>query len=287
MLYNNILFQCQGQTIAPPIKILADLDETFQPGMCYVILSRIVKLDQLYLKPFNEKKIYCHEAAKAEAMRIRKNSITKVKTKWDLEGSTKISLINARSLMKHSEDLENDFYLNKSDIICVTETWLTEDLVGKFQNFPNQYYLNRRSEGVAIISRYKPNNVEMFHNELSSTIVASYDKFTLINVYRFAKGGQVAKFTNQFISDVTGYIDGTVVVCGDLNLDLIDDGNNIFTKTLSNLGFEYLPTGPTHILGGQIDHVYFRCQDETISVELNKLFSTYWSDHDAVTFFIN
>ena len=103
--------------------------------MCYVILSRIVNITQLFLKPFDQKKIYCNEAAKTEVTRIKKESLTKIKTKWDTSESIKIASLNIRSLKKHSEDLENDAYLNKSDIICISETWLNENLIGKFSNF--------------------------------------------------------------------------------------------------------------------------------------------------------
>ena len=279
--------KCQGSTIPLPIKILADLNETFQAAMAYVILSRIVSASQLYLKPFQEKKIYCNEAAKAEAAKIRKKSLNKVKTKWDIEASIKVSSINVRSLVKHCDDLEKDFYLNKSDIICISETWLTEDIVERFSNFPHQYYLNKRSKGIALLSKNKPSNIEKFHNDLSSAIAASYDRFNLITVYRFAESGKVKEFTEKLLADVSNYMEQSVVICGDFNLDLINNENNVFTKTLRNVGFRHLMTSPTHILGGQIDHVYFRMKRDDISVELNKIYSVYYSDHDALTFFIN
>ena len=209
-----------------------------------------MSISQLYLKPFNQNKIYCDDNAEAEASKIKKKSLNKVKTKWDNEGSIKLSSVNVRSLLKHNEDLQKDFYINKSDIICISETWLTEDIVEKFQNFPHQYYLNKRSKGIALLSKKKPNIVEKFHNDLSSTIAASYDKFNLINVYRFAESGQVKEFKETLLSDVSRYMEQSVVICGDFNLDLINNENNMFTKTLTELGFHHLVTGPTHILGG-------------------------------------
>ena len=281
------MFQCQGQTISPPIKIMADINECFQTAMAYVILSRIVSISQLYLKPFNQKKIYCNEAAKLEAEKIKKNSLNKIVTKWDIAGSVKITSLNIRSLLKHSEDLENDFYLNKSDIICITETWLTEDLLGKFSNFPNQYYVNRKSKGVALLSKIKPRDISKISNHLSSVIVVAFENFTLVNVYRFSENTNIKEFTEQFLKDISKYMTESVVICGDLNIDLIENCNNIFTKSLTDIGFQYLDTGPTHIHGGQIDHVYFKCENQNIFVIFNKLHSIYYSDHDSVTFIIN
>ena len=74
-------FQCQGQTIKKPITIQADLNEAFQAAMCYVILSRIMCLTQLFLLTFDPNKIYCNENAKQEAENIKRRAINKKITK--------------------------------------------------------------------------------------------------------------------------------------------------------------------------------------------------------------
>ena len=118
-------------------------------------------------------------------------------------------------------------------------------------------------------------------------MVVAYEKFRLINVYRFSESDNIKEFSEQFLKDTAEYMTGSVIICGDLNIDLIGNANNVFTKSLTNMGFQYLDTGPTHIRGGQIDHVYFKCADQNISVILNKVHSVYYSDHDSVTFIIN
>ena len=44
--------KCQGMTIKPPTKLVADLDSCFSncPGMAYVMLGRIQNLNQLILR---------------------------------------------------------------------------------------------------------------------------------------------------------------------------------------------------------------------------------------------
>ena len=44
--------KCQGMTIKPPTKLVADLDSCFKrsPGMAYVMLGRIQNIDQLLLR---------------------------------------------------------------------------------------------------------------------------------------------------------------------------------------------------------------------------------------------
>ena len=110
--------------------------------MCYVILSRIVSLSQLFLFPFDETKIYCNEKAKEEAFKLKTCAINKQMELWDTEQENyiKISSLNVRSLNQHFEDLQNDQFLQKSDILCLTETWLSDDLenTGKYHS----YYIN-------------------------------------------------------------------------------------------------------------------------------------------------
>ena len=61
-----LFFQCQGVTVYKQNEILADLNETFQAAMCYVILSRIMSIQQFVLLPFDQAKMYCNENAKME-----------------------------------------------------------------------------------------------------------------------------------------------------------------------------------------------------------------------------
>jgi hypothetical protein len=72
--------------------------------MCYVILSRITCLSQLYLLDFDPKKIYCNENAKKEAKSIKERALNKKITEWDLmkEDTIRVTTLNVRSLQKHS-----------------------------------------------------------------------------------------------------------------------------------------------------------------------------------------
>ena len=89
--------------------------------MAYVILSRITGAYQLFLKEFDQKKIYCSAVAKAEAKRLRARSINHQMTEWDVEkeGAVRLCTINARSLHQHYQDLNKDEFIHKSDILCI------------------------------------------------------------------------------------------------------------------------------------------------------------------------
>ena len=249
--------------------------------MCYVILSRIVSLSQLFLFPFDETKIYCNEKAKEEAFKLKSCAINRQKTLWDSEqqNTIKISSLNVRSLNQHFEDLQNDHFLQKSDIICLTETWLSEDLknTGKYHS----YFINSGSKGVALFSVIEPVTVEKLSSDLASIIVASYQSFDLILVYRFSENSNIYEFTEQIVNILN--LSKTVIICGDINVNIDKLPQNKFSKSLFNLGFVQLVNSPTNILGGIIDHVYFYSKNMS-TCSLYKIYPVYYSDHDALSF---
>ena len=251
--------------------------------MCYVILSRIVSLSQLFLFPFDESKIYCNEKAKEEAFKLKSRAINRQKTQWDTEQDNviKISSLNIRSLNQHFDDLKNDHFLQKSDIICLTETWLSDDLenTGKYHS----YFINSGSKGVALFTVIKPETVEKLSSDVASIIIASYASFDLILVYRFSENSNVFKFTEEIVKLVN--LTKTVIVCGDININLTQFPQNKFSNALFNLGFLQLVNSPTHIQGGIIDHVYFYSPNMSIC-SLYKIYPVYYSDHDALSFYL-
>ena len=212
-------------------------------------------IQQLFLLPFDESKIYCNESAKLEAEKLKEKALNRCPSRWDKDepNVSKISSLNIRSLHKHFKDFQNDAVLQKSDIICIYETWLVEDL--ELFNDYHKFYINSKSKGVALFSRMKPDNVETYEFTMASIIVASYELYDIISVYKFAEIHQIEEFTLNIVDKLN--LSKTVVICGDINLDLIKYPSNKFTNNLKNLGFIQLVNTSTHILGGIIDHVYF------------------------------
>ena len=264
--------------------MFADLNETFGAAMCYVILSRIMCLEQLLLAKFNPAKIYCNEDAKAEALRIKDRALNKRCSEWDQNKSNhfRISTLNVRSLQKHFRDLKDDYFLQQSDIICVNETWLVADPDFSLEGF-HSHYLNMKSKGVALYSRVSPENVEQLHNAAMSMIIARYTMFDVLSVYRFSDSSNIQEATNQ----IKRFIDftRTVIVLGDFNIDLLKQPDNLLSQSLKSLGFKQLVLQATHISGSLIDHVYAFLPNGEHCEEI-KIHPLYYSDHDAVCFIL-
>jgi exonuclease III len=272
--------QSQGQTISQPNSVFTDLNESFQAAMSYVILSRITNIKQLYLAEFDPKKIYCSSVAKKEAERLRARAINLKKTDWDLQlsscGVIKLSSVNCRSFQQHHVDLQKDNFIMNSDIIAIQETWLESNLKDSIPQF-YEYYLHAGSKGIALLTKVRPINVEKLITEHCSIIKASFSQFDVINVYRFSKDTEIKLFTE----DILPFLDQTKtqVIVGDMNINLMQNPRNIFTKSLELRGFQHIVDRPTHVLGGLIDHVYFCSPKTDHSCTLYKYHTVFWSDH--------
>ena len=112
---------------------------------------------------------------------------------------------------------------------------------------------------------------------------AKFRSFTIIHVYRFNNNFSIESFRETILENVD--LGKTTIICGDFNLDLKVYPNNNFSKALHEIGFSQIVTEPTHIQGGLIDHVYFYSPSKSRCM-LNKIHPLYYSDHDAVTFFL-
>jgi hypothetical protein len=280
-----MIFQCQGATICKPEKILADLNETFQAAMCYVILSRIMCINQLMLLDFDQSKIYCNELAKQEAVQLRERAINRLNTEWNTPSQQviKISTLNIRSLRKHAADLKNDDFLGHSDIITLTETWLDSDPSEQFGKY-STFCINKGSKGIAVLSSLIPISVKKCEDREATILVTKYEQFNLISVYRPPDYHNIEEFTN----DIQNCLDfsKSMIICGDFNYNLLKQPRNQFSTRLEKIGFQQIVTDSTHIKGGLLDHVYF-FSPNSMTCKLFKIHPVYYSDHDAVTFILH
>ena len=118
----------QGKTF-PKIVFSFDLlkQRSFNNGQVYVALSRVTSLNGLYLTGnFDKKHIRFDQRASDEYDYMRDNSYLKpIEVIDDIdENSLTFTLLNTRSLSKHSIDIKHDKSIMNSDIIFFTETQL-------------------------------------------------------------------------------------------------------------------------------------------------------------------
>ena len=251
----------------------------------HVMLSRICQPDQLFImEELAEENITVSADVAAECRRMDQVSFNANPDRWnnlDIEG-LRVSSLNVRSLRKHLTDLWLDPVLQKSDIVCVQETWLeeheSEDDRYIPEGFKGLFCCQGRGKGIAIFVRS-----DIFGSNSSGTSLAKPNlqmmklitpTLDIINVYRSKP---------EPLSEVRRYLESVVeprkptVVLGDFNFCYMKE-KNCLTEWLE--GFQVVFSA-THIDGGLLDHVYLLLPDETADVLIGQ-YDNYFTDHDTI-----
>ena len=275
----------QGMTVHQPKTSNLDLCNAFEPAQSYTMLGRNQALNQAYIMDrLDPDKIYASWEALEEYDKMNKRALNNETEGWypEQEHTFKIASLNIARLKPHMEDLIADPTLSRADIIHLCETWVlpSEDLA-RYNKPGYTATFHNVGPGKGIVTYAN----EMFehqqsivHEEYQATRFSS-KTIDSIHVYRSAKGS-----TRALVQDLDTMIqkNKTTVISGDFNICLQKEPNNTVISYLSKQGFTQLNHEPTHIEGGQIDHVYFRDKNKTFEEPQLLRFSPYYSDHDAL-----
>ena len=256
-------------------------------AICYVMLSRICALWQLYiLNDFDESKMYPHQGALQELKRLENISMNRNLTAWqeEKENTLKISSLNCRSLMKHHEDIISDDLLLKSDMICLQETWLEDDtLLDELQIPDYKLHLNSNGRGKGIAIYYKK---EIFTHEADikedNLQLSKFNspELDIVVLYRSQNGNHTD--LKQHLRTLTEQSrERSQLVIGDFNFCFLDGPSNPTRKYLQESNFSQIIIEPTHIEGNLLDQAHIRDirRVHEFTVELQ---SKYYTDHKAV-----
>ena len=88
---------------------------------------------------------------------------------------------------------------------------------------------------------------------------------------------ETANVIDDFLDD-----DKPTLVTGDFNVCFSQNQNNAISRSLIGRGFSQLVTRATHVMGGLIDHAYWKDTSERWHMPEIEAYSPYYSDHDAI-----
>ena len=107
----------------------------------------------------------------------------------------------------------------------------------------------------------------------------SAENLDVVNVYRSSKGNSLELLAKLLEMLTPGK---PILITGDFNICFMNNGKNRMSKELvDGQGLQQLMKEPTHILGGHIDHVYWRDGQHMWMEPILERYSPYYSDHDA------
>ena len=205
-----------------------------------------------------------------------------------------VSLLNIRSLRKHSIDIKYVENMFNSDILAFTETQLLpndadNEIRRNLQPLALFRQDHQRDKFMSIAVCIK-DYIQITEHEYFSSINAL--KFVVTNSINQQNPSFLLLYRKQstsiplFISNLKYILNSNNidVVLGDFNINYLnsDDIDNLSFKSLmNNFNFEQIVQQPTFISSGSLlDHIYVKSAN--LKILQNDLVNVYYSDHDAI-----
>ena len=285
----------QGNTLASPTKVAMDFRNAFQSAQTYVMLSRIQRIEQLYIvEELKDKMIMTNQNALRELRRLEETSINRNPTPWhqDKGNLIKVASLNCCSLYGHFIDIRNDEKLLQADVLHLQETSLAPDFPEErleLEGYTTSFIKIGRGKGIGSYTNEKVDHqilttvgepklqvskVSLLHKRSNQS-----NEIQLFNIYR-SSDSRVEGLIDHLLDLVE--VDKPTLITGDLNICNMKEPQNRLTMLLTRMGFKLLVNEATHIQGGHIDHAYWIDPAggwQTPSIER---YSPYYSDHDGL-----
>ena len=219
--------------MSKPNNLVIDVQSSHQTGMVYVMLSRVCSLLQLHiLEEMDPEKIRVDEKVLKEAKRMQTVSLNSNPGSWaspKVEG-LRVASLNVSSLRKHMEDVRTDPHLKHADVLCLSETWLTEDeeeqLQYQLEGYNSCFLSQGRGKGLAVYVRRGLKVQDMRHHSSTNLqmLKICFDGLDIISIYRSQQEPfySVAHHLQNILHKTT-----TTLLIGDINYCIIKDQNDL------------------------------------------------------------
>ena len=282
LAWGSTAHKVQGIEIKKGSDIVTHGDKKMPDGMYYVMLSRAQSLENVYNDNFFPEKLKANADALEEDGKLQERCV--VSSYKNMHSS--FFVLNIRSLSKHLIDVRQDMYAERSDHICLVETWLdpAKTNITKLQLTGRSFDHASlgKGKGCAIFSTTSRNS-----NFSGKIITEKYQLLSIIDkevqlvlVY-ISKNCPFDELKLDLVKLLKS--EKKQVITGDFNFD--KDEKNALTKYLGEKDFVQLVHTATHDDGRVIDHCYVpRDIKEKVII---KQHSPYYSDHDALCINLN
>nr|XP_021330385.1 uncharacterized protein LOC101882679 [Danio rerio] len=306
LAYACTAHKVQGMTMQSAV---VSLKKIFEPGMAYVALSRTTSLGGLYIRDYDEKKIYADPEITTSLERMKMATLEGImplfhlkKTNTNLLETLIIVHHNTEGLQSHIEDIKHHHELLLCDIFCVTETHLSGSCISSHVQLEGfkMFARNRHASystlpemakkdcgGVAIYCKediqaeprhfiHHVTDLEFVVIKVDAPVTA-----TIAAVYRppdFSLG--------KFLPNIRGLLDylemmkeNPIIVCGDFNEDHLSPGKKPILELFQSQQYQQLITMATTEKQTLLDHIYVSHPDLCMQ---SGVLHTYYSYHNPV-----
>ena len=202
------------------------------------------------------KKIYPDPAALEEFKRMNKISINNNPSNWNNTNlnALRISSLNCRSLRSKIQDIRKDFELFRSDIICLSETWLNPgEQLTDLQLDGYSLHVNSVGSGRGLATYYKDTKfdqeIDFTENDCQVSKFTS-ENIDVVSIYR--SSDSKIRFEEVFKNIILSKEKPTLIV-GDMNVCYQEERKNRIVQYLIANKFKQFVSGSTHFQGRHID----------------------------------
>ena len=272
----------QGQSIQYPLQVVMDINSTFEAAQSYVMLSRIQRIEQLFiLNALNPSKLRISRIALTELERLEAISENENPSPWKQEkdSAIKVSMMNCAGLKPHLSDIKADSNLLHSDVMFLVETSLLNNEEAQIDGYHSYLQNVSRGRGMATFFRRTLTFLQEIREIGIHVTKYKMDSLCMISVYR-SNNGNVGILVESLLKLVNN--ESCVLVMGDFNICNEKKSNNVVKTTMMKHGFKLLLNHSTHICCGHIDHAYWRDSDDQWKEPIIQRHGAYYSDHDAL-----
>ena len=281
------IHKVQGQTTEQAVISLKGL----RTSMAYVALSRVTTLDGMYLTDFNSRSIFCNKDIDAEVVKMPLCNVSRANPMVTIDHNKHFIIAhhNIQSLRAHIEDLRQNSEIRKAHVICLSETWLTDndsqDTIS-IDGYTLETVNFGRGKGVAI---YIQNSV----NYMVVPLVRSTDCNALAirthgasNLLIVAVYKPVTTSTAAFCTEMNKITAQTELLDVDYAVFTGDFNHNLLKDAILPPFRQYhqVISEPTTAKGTLLDHIYIKPRPTQY---VASVLTTYYSYHDPVFVAIN
>ena len=276
------IHKVQGQTTDRAVISMKGLQE----AMAYVAISRVTTLDGLYLTDFDESKIFCKPGIQNNVANMQNFDMSNANPLLHLDHNKNFIIVhhNIRSLRAHIEDLKSNTQMRKAHVICLSETWLSDN--NDLANLAiDGYTLETVNAGkYRSVAMYIQNSVSysvlpLLTNDCDTLAIRTYGAtdMTIAVVYKPPNTRQNTLCTEM--NDITAQIElldsDYTIIAGDFNIDLMKTGIST-PRCFQN--YQQVISEPTTIDNTLIDHIYINPSPAVGQFKASTL-PTYHSNH--------
>ena len=288
--------KAQGATVDKVVVDLSQKKTRKVPHIHYVALSRVKKLDDLYILNLNQAAYALDERVTSEMQRLRKDGALELcyVPLYKIDPcKIKIAFNNARSLHKHLKEIEAEPNVLASDVIGFSETRLCQR--DKDADFTLKgFTLIRLDENCSPDSVHRPHHglalyiktcfevqklvkicCSSFEVIVASLVSGQKGSFQVAILYKYPKSSQ-RDFKKDISSHLRPLIDIKVkfVLLGDFNISI--DSSHCFDYIETLFGCKQHIQQSTHDSGSVLDLVFSNTNAFCDIIE------AYWTDHKLI-----